>query len=137
MTKTRKERIAELEAAMAAHPKGRPMVGNRLMPDPNPVAAAVGYKRQPNMVDIIRQQVEALSRDAAAQGHDSIEEANDFDVGDDVDPSSRFEIEEEQEVPFAVLRERAREAAEADKRVEATPPAESPPADVPDALDEE
>lgn len=65
----------------------------REIPDPTPMAPPVGYKRQPTMVEIIRQQIqgEALRRAAAEMGKESWQEADDFDVGDDYDPTSPWE----------------------------------------------
>lgn len=65
----------------------------REIPDPTPMAPPVGYSRAPTMVEIIRQQIqgERLKAEAAAMGKESWEEADDFDVGDDYDPSSPWE----------------------------------------------
>lgn len=64
----------------------------REMPDPSPVAAAVGYIKQPSMVDHVRALVaRELSQRAEDLGAESFDEANDFDVGDDVEPESPYE----------------------------------------------
>lgn len=44
-----------------------------------------------SMRDFIRQEV---SRQAQQQGHESFEEADDFDVGDDYEPSSKYELDD-------------------------------------------
>lgn len=61
--------------------------------DDTPIAPPVGYKRQPTMVEIIRSQVRdaLLARDLAAQGVETFEEADDFEIGDDYDPSTPYE----------------------------------------------
>jgi len=58
--------------------KGREIVS------PLPMEPPLGYKRQPTMVEIIRQQIQSehLARDLAAQGVETFEEADDFEVGD-------------------------------------------------------
>lgn len=74
--------------------KGRRMtVDGAEIPDPTPMAPPVGYKKQPSMFDIVREQVR-LSKLAEEAGAESFEEANDFDVGDDYDPESPHETEE-------------------------------------------
>lgn len=60
--------------------------------DPTPMAPPVGYKKQPSMVDIVRDMVrsERLKAEAAAAGYESFEEAEDFDIADaegDMPPS--------------------------------------------------
>lgn len=74
--------------------KGRRMtVDGQELPDPTPVAPPVGYKKQPSMADIIREQVR-LAKLAEEAGVETFEEANDFEVGDDFDPDSPYETEE-------------------------------------------
>ena len=106
----KKERLSEIEKAMADHPKGRPFKGNRLYMDPKPVAPPVGYEKQPSMMDIIRQQVQQASRAAEEEGWESVEEANDFECPDDPFPSSPYEFtEEEIEVPPSVRKDRIKQ----------------------------
>ena len=110
---SKKKRLKEIEEAMAGHPKGRPFVGNKLMMDPTPVAPPAGYKKQPSMIDVIRQQVAQASKAAEEEGFETVEEANDFDVDGDPFPSSPYEfVEEEFEVPPSVEKARAIEQAE-------------------------
>lgn len=61
--------------------------------DPTPVAPPVGFIQQPSMFEHIRNLVRTeLSRRAADSGDlESFEEADDFDVGDDYDPTSPYE----------------------------------------------
>lgn len=64
-------------------------------PDPTPMAPPIGYKRQPSLFDQVRDMVRnaQLQNDLAAQGVETMEEADDFDVGDDYDPRSPFEVD--------------------------------------------
>lgn len=61
--------------------------------DPTPMAPPLGWKPEPSMVEIIRAQIagERLRQEAEAAGMESFEEADDFDVDDDFDPSSPYE----------------------------------------------
>lgn len=58
-------------------------------PDPVPVAPPVGYKKQPSIMDNIRELIARASLEAAAQGFETAEEADDFDVVDEFDPIDR------------------------------------------------
>lgn len=65
----------------------------REIPDPIPMAPPVGYRKQPSMAEIIREQIRGhrLAEEARAMGKETFEEADDFDVGDDYEPSSPWE----------------------------------------------
>ena len=76
--------------------KGRRMTPDGLeIVDSRPMAPPVGYKKQPSMVDHIRELIrsEKLRLAAEEAGHESFEEADDFDVGDDYDPSTPYEAD--------------------------------------------
>lgn len=105
-------RLAErVRSAMEAHPKGMPLNDKgQLVPDPVPMEPPIGYKSQPSMIDIIRDQVMKVSQDAARQGYESEEQADDFDVGDEPELRSPYELDEESEVPIKVLKARADQA---------------------------
>lgn len=64
--------------------------------DPEPVAMPVGFRVPESLTDQIRRFVKAeLSLAASAQGHESFEEADDFDIEDDFhgnDPQSEWEL---------------------------------------------
>lgn len=84
--------------------------------DNTPVAPPVGYKKQPSMVDIIREQIRnhKLALDLDAAGVETFDEADDFDVGDPDDlPRSIYEMEENFDPPIRDDRK------EPDKKVEA------------------
>ena len=57
----------------------------RLIPDPVPIAPPVGYRKQPSMVEIVRDMVrgEKLRQAALESGHETFEESEDFDIGED------------------------------------------------------
>lgn len=62
--------------------------------DPEPIELPLRYKHPPTITEQIKRHVEtALSRHALEQGFESFEEAEDFDVDDDFDPSSPWELE--------------------------------------------
>lgn len=74
--------------------KGRlQTVDGQELPDPKPIAPPVGYKKQPSMAELVRDMVrsERLRQEAESMGHESYEDADDFDVGDDYDPRSPYE----------------------------------------------
>lgn len=60
--------------------------------DPTPMAPPVGWKPTPSMVEIMRAQIRnELSQAADQEGFETWDEANDFDVQDDFDPSTPYE----------------------------------------------
>lgn len=65
----------------------------REVPDPKPVAIPAGFKRPETLQEQVARLVRTtLSRQAEAQGFESFEESQDFDIPDDpVDPSTPFE----------------------------------------------
>jgi len=100
----------------------------REVPDPVPMAPPVGYSRSPTMTEIIRQQImgQQLAAEAAAMGKESWEEADDFDVGDDFDPTSPWE-EQFDPVGYAPGALQRHEAAfQAAQATGVAPPAQAP-----------
>lgn len=65
----------------------------RELPDPVPLAPPVGWHAQPSMFEHMREMIrgEALRAYAEAQGDESFEDAQDFDVDDDDFPQSPHE----------------------------------------------
>lgn len=63
------------------------------IPDPRPAAPALGKKPEMHIRDYIRSMVhnERLQQELDAAGHETFEEANDFEVGDDYFPDSQYE----------------------------------------------
>jgi len=74
----------------------------RERPSPIPMAPPIGYKKQPSMIDNIRDMVRReMSQQAAAAGMETFEEADDFEIDDDYDPKSPHEMSIEQELAGA------------------------------------
>lgn len=65
----------------------------RELPDPTVMDPPIGYIPQPPLHELIRQMVvsEQLRLAAEAEGLESFEDADDFDVDDETDPSSPWE----------------------------------------------
>jgi len=63
------------------------------VPDPVPMAPPIGYKKEPSMTERIRAMVrsEHVRLAAMKAGAETFEEADDFEIGDDYDPTSPFE----------------------------------------------
>lgn len=67
-------------------------------PDPQPMFVASGLKKP----ETLQQQIRRMIRNEASlyameHGSESFEEADDFDIGDDFDPESPYELEFDQE----------------------------------------
>lgn len=63
--------------------------------DPTPVSVPAGWQRPPTMEELIRRHIrQEMSRQAADQGEETFEEADDFEVDEDPDPLSPYEIPE-------------------------------------------
>lgn len=78
----------------------------REKPDPLPMQPPIGYKKTPSLSEQIRDMIrsEKLAQDLAAQGVETFEEADDFDIPDDpVDPSTPYEADFEGDARQAVL----------------------------------
>lgn len=68
----------------------------REIPDPTPIALPLGMGIPETLAQQIQRMVKSeLSRQAEAQGHDSFEDADDFDVGDDDELRSPYELSDE------------------------------------------
>lgn len=61
--------------------------------DTTPIAPPIGFHQQPSMFEYVREMVrsERLKAELEAQGLESFEEADDFDVDDDFDPTTPYE----------------------------------------------
>lgn len=94
------------------HPKGKPLTpGGAEILDPTPMAPPVGWFKQPSMFDHIRAMIRQAQLD---QEVESFEDADDFDVGDDYDPTSPWE-QEHDGLSVRELRERRLADEEAQK----------------------
>lgn len=72
----------------------------RELPDPTPVEVPLGYRAPKPLQELIKDMIRVqMSQYAEAQGLETFEEADDFDVGDDLDfdPRSEYELSDEQE----------------------------------------
>lgn len=60
-----------------------------------PLEPPLGYKRTPSLAEQIRAMVQSenMAQIVAAEGAETFEESEDFDVGDDFDPHSPYENE--------------------------------------------
>lgn len=108
----------------ASYSDGRQMVS------PLPIAPPVGYKKHPTIAEQIRTMVrsERLAQEAAAAGFETFDEADDFEVGDDYDPTSPYEVNfdpaPEAPAPAAAPAEPGQEAPKHPS--EPTPPSSTP-----------
>lgn len=132
-----KEYLAKLKSRGLA-PDGRQV------PDPTPIAPPIGYKKQPSMVEIVREMVrsERLKQEAEQAGMETFEESEDFEVGDepfeelksgfenDYDPPIREIVEEVDKARKARAPKPDKEPKEpgvtGDKSPVAKPPSEEP-----------
>lgn len=89
------------------------------IPDPTPVAPAIGHRPGPTLREQIRAMVAEASREAAQAGLESLEEADDFDIDDDPEaPATDYELDSV--LPSIAELKRRKEEAE-------TPPAPPSP----------
>ncbi len=62
------------------------------IPDQTPLSLPLNFKRPETLAEQVQRLVRThVSREAAAAGAETFEEAEDFDVDDDIDPSSPYE----------------------------------------------
>lgn len=79
-----------------------------------PVAIPAGYHAAPSINEIIRQYVrQEMSKQAAESGFESFEEADDFEVDEDPDPLSAYEIPDS---PVEFVDEKDPDAVEIDSK---------------------
>lgn len=116
------------------------------IPDTRPVARPAGFSQPVSLVDQMRSMVRReLSDRAQMQGFETFDEADDFEVGDDYDPKSPHELDEqaellprwnEKEVQRGV-REEANKRFQGSAAPSSRPnsPADGPPAPVSKAAD--
>lgn len=97
----------------------------REIPSSVPVAPPVGYKKQPSMVEMVREMVrsERLRQEVAAAGAETFEEAEDFDVGDEPDMAST-PYENDFDPPLSELLQAG--SQELAKKEKAAPPSDGP-----------
>lgn len=104
------------------------------IPDPTPIALPVDFERPPTIQELVQRLVKyEMSAAAAAAGEESFEEADDFEVGDEPELRSPYELDDEQQA--ARLSDFVEEAPapqvpkpEPKGKVEPEPPAKVEPA---------
>lgn len=74
--------------------------------DPRPMSVAVGFKRPPSLAEMVKNLVrnERVQRDFETHGIETFDEADDFEVGDDLDPSSPWEESFDPDYPHIAAR---------------------------------
>lgn len=63
----------------------------REVPNPIPMQPPIGYVRRDSIADQMRRMIQQVSEEARMAGAETEEEANDFDIGEDFEPSSQWE----------------------------------------------
>lgn len=108
--------LSQDEIEFAYTREGRRVVGKEF-PNPVPLEPPLGYVASKPIHEQIREMVQReMSRAAEAEGFETAEEADDFEIGDDYDPSSPYEVEFEPTDPWPpskAVAEAEREAVEA------------------------
>lgn len=110
---------------------GRLDARGREIVDGRPMEPPVGYQKRPSLTEQIRAMVreQAFQQALEANGVETFEEAEDFDVGDDYDPSSPYEEYFEptpNEALLAPVAPKAEPPREPSSGGAAQPPAEQP-----------
>lgn len=102
--------------------------------DETPLVLPVKALRRPSTLDEIRQYIGIVNQEAARSGQETFEEADDFDVGDDHDPHSPWEMAVDQEENWSAFREQLEEQrvqAAKGRRAGVEPPPGATPAPTP------
>lgn len=94
------EVLSDEEIRYAYTREGRRVVGKEY-PNPIPLDPPIGYVPSKPLYEQIREMVQReLSATAEREGFETEDEANDFEVGDDYDPDSPYEIDFEPTAPW-------------------------------------
>lgn len=97
--------------------------------DPTPASLPVGFHRPPTLQEQIRRLVRSELSDAASKhGAESFEEADDFNVGDDLDPSSPYEEQFEHNANIESLKQQVEQGKKARAALKAQKQTPSPDA---------
>lgn len=99
------------------------MSGRYEDPDPTPVAVPLRYKRPPTLQEQIQRLIrsEAYSR-RMDEGYESLEEADDFDVGDDFDSDPHSPWEDRADHDFDAVVSQAQPAKDVGEGGSKAPP---------------
>lgn len=99
MGKAVKEKVDQvtgeiLEYVRSLRPRSFLTARGQERPDPRPMEPPIGFKKQPSLHERIREMVrsEQLRLAAEKAGAETFEEADDFDIEDDLDIRSPYEI---------------------------------------------
>jgi len=98
--------------------------------DNTPVARPVRISTRPNSLEELKALLRIVSREAELNGQETFEEAEDFDVGDDAEPYSPWELPTDEQLESFVLdlkRKKARERAFKAKRTPVDSGTPTPP----------
>lgn len=95
--------------------------------DPTPMAIPIGFKRPETLAEQIKRMVrsERLAQEAEAQGYETWEEADDFDVDDDFDPSSPYEQHFDTDIPLPKVTHRDKKRREFTEEIPKQKPAKN------------
>ena len=66
--------------------------------DDTPIALPLRLSRPPSRLEELRSLLNVVNREALTNGQETFEEADDFNVGDDYDPRSPWELSADQEL---------------------------------------
>lgn len=116
-------KLREVEATLSEilEKRAQDPAGRREYLDPTPISPPVGFVKPRHIIDDIREMVRTeMSRRAEDGGFDSFEDAEDFDIDDEYDPTTPFE-QYFDPTPVGVLRERQQEAQKAVSQNAGTP----------------
>lgn len=103
-------------------------IGSEIL-DSTPMEPPLGFKREESMFDVMRKMIADREREIREAGYETPEEADDFDVDDDFDPTSPYEHNfdppaDPEKLPSEVPPGASRKAAEPPSDGPATPPAD-------------
>lgn len=120
-----KPKMSLSDYARKAARKFQNLLGQEL-PDPEPIAPPVGFIQQPSMMDHVIDLIRSndLRKAAEAAGAETLEESDDFDITDDDEPMSAYEMEEDYE-PLSHFLERAKPFVEEARKAAADEAAEA------------
>lgn len=107
------------------------MSGRYEDPDPTPLAIPVNFRRPPSIEEMIQKYVRTeLSTRAQDQGAETFEEADDFDVDDDPELRSPYEITADHELAHELAKTKTPPPSKQDSPPPGGP-ADGPPAAAP------
>lgn len=133
------EVLTEDQVRFAYSREGRRVVG-REYPNPVPMEAPIGFVPMKPLHEQIREMVlREIGSQAETEGFESLEESDDFEIGEDFDPQSPWELDFEPTAPWpgnpeviaaeeAALKSRGEGGAEPPPDSQKEPASPAPPA---------